>query len=100
MNDPNDEELAKQLARQVAQSQMEGGTMHRPRQPKNMKAAQQEEMRRKMLDAAGKIAPPSTDDAQKQMMMQKQQKPIGYAKGGRVRGVGCARKGHGRGTMR
>jgi len=56
-------------------------------------------MIRKMLDAAGKIAPPSTDDARQQLLKKKKQ-PKSYAKGGKVRGCGIARKGHGRGTMR
>jgi hypothetical protein len=74
-----------------------------PNQPSaaKIKALLEEQKKKKMIEMmqqkAGGMAPPSTDDA-RQQMMQKMQQPKPFAKGGTVRGVGCARKGHGKGS--
>ena len=54
-----------------------------------VKAAKAAEIDRKMKKKINKDFPTYGD-----------KKPVSYAKGGKVRGAGCARKGHGRGTMR
>jgi ribosomal protein L12E/L44/L45/RPP1/RPP2 len=76
--------------------------MKDPNEPSaaKIKALIEEQKKKKMDEMMQKAAARPAkypDDAKAQA---KKQLPAGYAKGGRVRGVGCARKGHGRGTMR
>ena len=67
-----------------------------PKAPKNLKEARAQEIDRLMRKAASKPAK-YPDDAKAQA---KKKKPKGLKKGGKVRGCGIARKGHGKGTMR